>query len=459
MYFPENYECWTQDPQSLSDVAGLANANETDVLFTHITSWTRVVRMVEPLLRQYPALPPRRWRFVHVADDLATSATMLTVDGPEHTSTEHPVWDLLTGEPEELFELCRTHREYIFVRLPDVLSTAYLKSDGVLRHNLPDLYTAARAVEGTGIKLIAFGGKDFRIQYLFGLDGSGERLRAKTARPTELLFRTGFGTPTMLRSTAQMYVPEAVSLAVRYRRRFTVELAEHWRGYAREQPTGSVRDFLKEIRKKKDTDYLDFEFVAKYHKNGMPWVITGDRVMCNGCSLKYACRLYQEGGVCILPSSKGNRLASFFNSRDSNNVIDGISELLQIQSERVEQALEAEQAAVDKAERDGEPVPMPEEITSKMINDLMRNGERFAKLVDPKLSSPKLALQINAGPSQVTAQRIEPSPRELAQAARELEESGVRRAEMTPKMIQDHLDAAAGIPIEGEIIGDVRHDF
>lgn len=152
-----------------------------------------------------------------------------------------------------------------------------------------------------------------------------------------------------------------------------------------------------------------------------------DMIACDICSLSSSCYVYRAGSVCTLPSSSGSELSKYFKTRDSGLIVQGLMELMEIQTTRLEKGLEWE---------DDEGELSPE--VSKLVNSLYRQGVDLAKLVDPKLTRPMVAIQNNVtsnGASVVTSG----SDQQLVAAAKaELEEAGFRADEITFGMIEEY---------------------
>jgi hypothetical protein len=158
----------------------------------------------------------------------------------------------------------------------------------------------------------------------------------------------------------------------------------------------------------------------------------GDKVSCNTCSLNGNCTFYREGAVCSLPSSETSRLAAMFKTRDSGQIIDAMGILLGKQAERLEHGLEDEKEFGELS---------PE--VSKIMGSLLSNAPKLAKLVDPSLNKPALALQINnmnGGAGMVAGA----SPKQIVAAVtRELIEAGIPIESITPEMITNVLNRAS----------------
>lgn len=149
-----------------------------------------------------------------------------------------------------------------------------------------------------------------------------------------------------------------------------------------------------------------------------------DMIACDICSLASSCYVYRAESVCTLPRSSGSELAKFFKTKDSGLITQGLMELMDINATRLEKGLDWEDAEEDLS---------PE--VSKLVNSLFRQGVDLAKLVDPKLSRPLVAIQNNVGAAVATAS----SPQQLVAAARaELEAGGIAPEDITFEMVESY---------------------
>jgi hypothetical protein len=158
----------------------------------------------------------------------------------------------------------------------------------------------------------------------------------------------------------------------------------------------------------------------------------GDKFICDTCSLQGECKYYREGAVCSVPESESVKLASFFNTRDSERIIEGLGVLLGAQANRLERGLDDEEY--------GEGLD-PE--VSKLINSLFSNGTKLAKLVNPALQGgPKVGVFVNGAPGSTVA--VGTSANQLTAAiVQELEAKGIPRENITPEMVARVLDPGA----------------
>lgn len=154
----------------------------------------------------------------------------------------------------------------------------------------------------------------------------------------------------------------------------------------------------------------------------------GDKVTCNSCSLQDNCKFYREDAVCSLPESETSQLATYFKSRNSDRILDALGTLLGAQAQRLEQAVEDEEYG------DG----LDPEIT-KMMNGLFNNGVKLAKLVNPELTKPGVQITVGSAASVAAS-----NPKQLvARAIQALEDRGVARQDITPRMIENMLGEMA----------------
>lgn len=167
----------------------------------------------------------------------------------------------------------------------------------------------------------------------------------------------------------------------------------------------------------------------------------GDYYVCNACGLQNKCDYFRRGAVCSVPGSEPTQLSKYFGTRDSDVILDGLSNLLQFQANRVMQ----------KAEEEASTGEIDPELT-KMVNGLFDRGVKMAKLVDPALGKgPAVGVFINNG---VPSPGVGPNAKSIvAGMIRELESRGVPRDQITPQMIEGLLmqtDPKAAI--EGAVI-------
>lgn len=176
-----------------------------------------------------------------------------------------------------------------------------------------------------------------------------------------------------------------------------------------------------------------------------------DFVLCNSCVHRATCRLMRVNSVCIYKGAETVALADAFGSRDADKIINGLSDLIKMQADRTERAIEVEAT-------EGESDP---EVT-KQINSLMKNGVMLAKLIKPELNGKGVTINnnVNNNPAAAVAAA---DPRQLvASAVRALEAQGIPREDITQDMIKIILQnpgvkVSAAPPlksIEGVVVPD-----
>lgn len=181
------------------------------------------------------------------------------------------------------------------------------------------------------------------------------------------------------------------------------------------------------------------------HMSGPMKPKSGDKLQCDTCSLQSKCKYYRQGAVCSVPGSEPAALAKFFQTRDSDMIIDGLGTLVAAQTRRMEKGMAEEELY-------GELDP---EVT-KLMNQIFTNGVKLAKLVDPTLNAgPRV--QVNVGQGGAAAVSAATPNQLMGAIVRELESRGVERDKITPDMIQSMLSEMAGAnrapkAIEGQVV-------
>lgn len=157
-----------------------------------------------------------------------------------------------------------------------------------------------------------------------------------------------------------------------------------------------------------------------------------DRFLCNRCTISPGCKFYRADSICGLKDSEVKDLQKYFDSRNAHRIVEGLAELLKVQTQRLSDAIERE-------EERGELDPR----ISKEINAVFANGVKLAKLVDPNLA-PGAQVNVNVGVNN-SAQVVSMSnPKELiAGIVSALEAQGIPREQITPDMIRGALRGMA----------------
>lgn len=173
-----------------------------------------------------------------------------------------------------------------------------------------------------------------------------------------------------------------------------------------------------------------------------------DMITCDTCSLADKCKYERAGSVCTVPGASMTDLSKYFRTRDSASIMDGLSELMAMNSDRLVAGMDSE---ADLGELDPE--------VTKIMGQIFDQGVKLAKLADPSLRGAKVAvnvLQQGGGTTQISAG----NPKELlAGAIRELERQGIKREDITSKMIEGMLSGMVSPEsrdraIEGTVISE-----
>lgn len=155
-----------------------------------------------------------------------------------------------------------------------------------------------------------------------------------------------------------------------------------------------------------------------------------DKVLCNRCTLAPNCKAFRIDSICGLKDSKVGDLEKFFQSRSAGKIIDGLAEITKLQARRLENAIDRE----SEGDKDDPEV-------TKQMNSLFTNGVKLAKLVDPDLNGKGTNVQVNVGMNGANVQAVaQTNPKELvAEIVFSLENNGIPRDQITPKMIEGVL--------------------
>jgi len=168
---------------------------------------------------------------------------------------------------------------------------------------------------------------------------------------------------------------------------------------------------------------------TKSHLSSPAKVETGDKQLCDMCSLADKCKYFRSGAVCTVPGAEPVKLANLFRTRDADSIIDGLAMLAGAGAERLERTMDIERELGDVD---------PE--VSKMMGQVFDQGVKLAKLVEPARFSPSAKVQVNVGQGGAAAVQGS-NPREFVKVViRQLEQEGHKREDITPEMIQGALE-------------------
>lgn len=200
-----------------------------------------------------------------------------------------------------------------------------------------------------------------------------------------------------------------------------------------------------------DEEYIPKTELRSRYGWGRRKALPTDRIACDTCSLADVCKAFRQGSVCAVPNTEGDSLRKRFGTRSSSAIVSGLQELMQVNADRIKTAIDSE----DIEEKGLDP-----ELT-KLIDKTIGHGEKVAKLIDPRLrpgpaaqvlinnqnGSPQHQVGANATPQQLTATVI-----------RELESQGMKREDITPKIINDHVNVLARMSANGDLNDDEEYD-
>ncbi|URG17371.1 terminase small subunit [Rhodococcus phage Mbo2] len=453
MRFPgENYLMYSQNPLVKTDLAAYLASGLNKFLFTEEPGKHRhIFRDLELVKERFAG---KSWEFVTVTGDTAK------IHRPDGVS-EAPVWSMADDDGDRLRALAAAKEPVVFVRFPI--------ARGVYSPTRADRDLWEVALDCPDTTLIGFGGFDARVFFQMGLHGGAIAFRDDWGRARGWQWTPEgrvTGTPsTSLWSDHELLTNRALATNRMYQfltfaQVVPVFVKEFFEGVLRmETPEYAVAEALKKFRQ------LPLKSLFAHTGKRKPPTLEGDEILCDTCSLQYACRIYKKGSVCALPGKEFTRIAEFFGTRDSDDIIDGIAKILGMQANRFEQLLEEEENRRVEARSKGEPTPPLDPEVNKVANDLQKNGERLAKLVNPLLTRPQVAIQQNfgskGGPEEPRMMEQTPdwSPRQLSNAARELEAAGTPRDAQTVDMLNAFLAQQNGFVIEGEVVNGVKNDF
>lgn len=390
------------------------------------------------------------------------------------TRDEHrvfPVWHLKTGNALDLKKMAEEHDIVFIKNKVKVVGMAARTTDSIMRRRIREMWEVVQAYGDPGLrkcKFIIYGWKQFQPYFCMGMSGG-----AIPPRETHgLAFAPGGkGIPfdpanaAYFANLLDIPVEKAENLETLNLRAFQLAPEYVKKFYENIDRVGGdtfVGKSLKEVDALVGRNYwvstINKEYVLKRpHAN--VWATLGDERLCNSCSVAFSCRYYQRGAVCALPNSEGRSLSSLFGTRNSEDVIEGISKILQFQAQRFEEAAEDEYRKIEKAKEEGEDLPPINSDLTKLANDIQKNAKQYALLINPTLLKPQVSVNINNGTMKL--EQSEVTPQLMATAARELEAAGYQRDQLTPSMLYEHIARGQGgvQVVESEVVDGIKRDF
>lgn len=180
--------------------------------------------------------------------------------------------------------------------------------------------------------------------------------------------------------------------------------------------------------------------VTTSHRSRRLPLANGDKFACDACSLATTCKYFREGSVCSVPDSEPTELVRLFKTRSADNIVDGLTRVLSLQAERLENGVINEEANDE----------LDPEVT-KIANTLLTHGVKLAKLLDPSLNGgPKVGVFVNGAGAQVG---IQTNPQAaIASMVSALEAQGIPRDKITEEMVMNLLSGGPG-PAAIEAVG------
>lgn len=441
MHFPgDEYLLWSQNPCIHRDLDVYRDLGFTRLLYDDKVPERAFEKELKAIRSGLPG-----YQVIKIEDGWAYEFN-------ERTIVRHPVWDLKAGYSGYKLRKLAEEYETIFVR-NTFTNAEMIRRDGDQRIWFRELWEIMNMFPNT--RFIVFGIYQLQLYFLFGFSGGAMAIRDNylpsgqpghvrrlvddrgekigNAREPDWEEHPLIGKIPNARTTEQKLIWVGL------------RLIQHIAEYIKQMY--STRPRLPEMWDEKSAPKAHNKYILSPHPpskspfSGL-FSLAGDKNLCDDCSLKYACRLYKEGSVCTLPGTEGKRLSDFVGSTDAKEVIKGIGHLLSFQANRVEDAIQAEIDAKEKAKNRGEDDPAPDPEIFKMMTEIQKNATSYAKILNPSLMKPQTAVQVNVGTGQTTTVTAEQQPVtavESAQAVRELEQAGVSRSDIDPQMVFDHI--------------------
>lgn len=469
MKFPgAQYTLWSQNPSIRRDLAAYADLGFTNLLYDE-----RVSDRVFDIDMSHISYNFDDYRVVRVEGDWAYEITPGEIEC-------YPVWDLKAGFSG--YKLRKLAENYGTVFVRNKLRNYELALDsGPEREWLRELWELIRMFPQT--RFIVFGYYQIQLYFMFGFSGGALAIRENHRNGNQKKQQPGplrrliddkgvpVKEPKRINWDANPLIgpPPETLKSIEGKLVWTgLKLIQHIPEYIKH--LYSTRPTVPEIWTAGNAPESHREYLlSPVNKGNFNWnslfPLAGDKTVCDECALQYACRLYKEGSVCTLPGTEGKRLSDYVGSTDAKEVIKGIGHLLSFQAEYVEDAIAKDQEAERKAKELKETPPERNPEVFKMMTEIQKNATSYAKILNPALMKPQTAVQVNVGTGQTTTATFESAQPVTAvasaKAARELEQAGVPRSDMTPQMIFDHIARQNGGAVVQPVIdqGGFQVDF
>lgn len=149
-----------------------------------------------------------------------------------------------------------------------------------------------------------------------------------------------------------------------------------------------------------------------------------------------------------MPDSEPAELATLFGTRNSGQILEGLSAILSAQAARANSALQAEVEKATTPDAEGNvPGYVLDPALTRLFNTLFDRAVQMAKLIDPKIASqmgPRLNVNLLAMSGQpggsFTPQQL------MSGVAGELAAKGIDINEATEEQIKETLGQMMGVP-------------
>lgn len=395
-----------------------------------------------------------------------------TITYSDRTSKQAGIWNLRTGYQKELEELCSTY-DTVFIhmdmKLVELIGQWIIPKSGVVYPYKQKLRWAwdIQNYYRDKVKIIPYGQFDYEIYYCMGFAGGGRNIgrfyEGEIVRPDGRDGRTGRGSTWGPFYRYRQENPSLSNLELSIKLlTMTPQINKEY--YEQESNPGNRMALASTLDR---SDVKNFYFCRNYRNEGKPTAkdntrpagsrslrtdqhrfIAGDGKTCNYCTLSYCCTLYKKDGICVV-GDKLN-LVKKFGSDNVDDLLDGMSDLLGIQAGELEYHIKEVEDARDAGEKEYD-----NKINS-MINNLMSNSIKVAKLKRPSLANPKLAVNINGLPNPMATNIIEGEvvdpvaqlekmdDREISNLMREMSTNGYVREKITRHDMVDYISKNLG---------------
>lgn len=221
-----------------------------------------------------------------------------------------------------------------------------------------------------------------------------------------------------------LWAAENYNRELRIKRRYTPNLAA-----ATAQPSNWQKQLYDSRRNWRNASTITSRALPMFNKTD------GDKALCDHCVFRTSCKLARAEQVCGIEETEMGELAKHFKTRNPDSIIDGLTELLVLQSDRMERSVSSEDVEGD----DG-----PSSEVTRQINSVFSNATALAKLLNPNLNGKGTTVNNQTLNISGNIPFSSNDPRQVMSAiVRELQVAGIPRNEITPSMIKSILKQGA----------------